>query len=46
MNNSMRAETRTSFMRAINSIDVKLKTERTKMALLLAMVCPEFVIQR
>jgi uncharacterized protein (DUF1800 family) len=46
MNNSMRPETRTSFMRAINSIDTKLRTERIKMALSLAMIAPEFVIQR
>ncbi len=46
MNNSMKAETRTSFMRAINSIDTKLRTERIKMALALAVISPEFVIQR
>jgi uncharacterized protein (DUF1800 family) len=46
MNNSMKPETRTSFMRAINSIDTKLRTERVKMALSLAVIAPEFVIQR
>lgn len=46
MNNSMKPETRTSFMRAINSIDPKLRIERIKIALSLAMIAPEFVIQR
>ncbi len=46
MNNSMKSDTRTSFMRAINSIDPKLRVERIKMALSLAMIAPEFVIQR
>jgi uncharacterized protein (DUF1800 family) len=46
MNNSMRPETRTSFMRAINSIDQKLRADRIKMALSLAVIAPEFVIQR
>ncbi len=46
MNNNMKPDTRTSFMRAINSIDPKLRIERIKMALSLAMIAPEFVIQR
>jgi uncharacterized protein (DUF1800 family) len=46
MNGSMKPETRTSFMRAINSIDPKLRIDRIKMALMLAVIAPEFVIQR
>jgi uncharacterized protein (DUF1800 family) len=46
MNQSMTPATRTSMMRAINSIDVKSKTERVKSALILAAIAPEFVIQK
>jgi uncharacterized protein (DUF1800 family) len=46
MNNAMTTTTRTAMMRAINSIDPKLKAERTKIALSLVMIAPEFVIQR
>jgi hypothetical protein len=46
MNNGMTSSTRTSMMRAINSYDVRLKTDRIKVALSLAMIAPEFVIQR
>ena len=46
MNYSMRAETRTSLMRVINGIDPKNKIERTKAALTIALVAPEFAIQR
>ena len=46
MNYSMRAETRTSLMRVINGIDPKNKVERTKAALTIALVAPEFAIQR
>ncbi len=46
MNNSMSSSTRTSMMRAVNSIDPKLKAERTKIALSLVMIAPEFIIQR
>jgi uncharacterized protein (DUF1800 family) len=46
MNQSITPATRTSMMRAINSIDVKSKTERVKAALILASIAPEFVIQK
>jgi uncharacterized protein (DUF1800 family) len=46
MNQSITPSTRTSMMRAINSIDVKSKTERIRSALLLAAIAPEFVIQK
>jgi hypothetical protein len=46
MNQSITPATRTSMMRAINSIDVKSKTERIRAALILTAVAPEFVIQK
>jgi uncharacterized protein (DUF1800 family) len=46
MNQGISAATRTSMMRAINSIDVKSKTERIRAALILTAVAPEFVIQK
>jgi uncharacterized protein (DUF1800 family) len=46
MNNGISEATRTSLMRAINSIDVKSRTERTRAALTLASITPEFVIQK
>jgi uncharacterized protein (DUF1800 family) len=46
MNQGMTQSTRTSMMRAINSIDVKSKTERIRAALTLASIAPEFVIQK
>lgn len=46
MNATMTPATRTSFMRAINSIDPKLRKERIKIALTLVSMTPEFVIQR
>jgi uncharacterized protein (DUF1800 family) len=46
MNQSISPATRTSMMRAINSIDVKSKTERIRAALILTVVAPEFVIQK
>jgi hypothetical protein len=38
--------TRTSFLRAINSIDPKNRKDRIKIALALVVISPEFVIQR
>jgi uncharacterized protein (DUF1800 family) len=46
MNQGISAATRTSMMRAINSIDVKSKIERIRAALILTAVAPEFVIQK
>ena len=46
MNSAITASTRTSMMRAINSIDVKSKTERIKAALTLVAISPEFVVQK
>ena len=46
MNGTMASSTRTSFMRAINSIDPKNRKDRIKVALALVVVSPEFVIQR
>ncbi len=46
MNGSMLPATRTSFLRAINSIDPKNRKDRIKIALALVVISPEFVIQR
>lgn len=46
MNGTMTSSTRTSLMRAINSIDPKSRTDRVKSALILTSIAPEFVIQR
>lgn len=46
MNGNITPTTRTAMLRAINSIDPKLRTDRIKTALILVSISPEFVIQR
>jgi uncharacterized protein (DUF1800 family) len=46
MNGTMTTATRTSMMRAVNSIDPRSRTDRVKSALILTSIAPEFVIQR
>ena len=46
MEGRMTPATRTSLMRAINSIDPKSRVERIQSALVLTAIAPEFVIQR
>jgi uncharacterized protein (DUF1800 family) len=46
MNGRIAPTTRTAMLRAINSIDVKSKSDRIKSALVLTAISPEFVIQQ
>jgi hypothetical protein len=46
MNGTMTPATRTSFLRALNSIDPQSTAERIQSALVLTVIAPEFVIQR